>query len=395
MPTVLIYRSELLPPSETFVHAQASSLSRYTPHFVGLRPAGNSLLNQEQCMLAEPHCRLPRALRPHSYEYLGLQPALHHRSFLDGLRALAPSLLHVHFAPDALTALPLAAALKIPMLVTLHGYDVTVRPAARNPLRLALRKLRMQTLHRQASSFLCVSEFIREKALAAGYPESKLVVHHIGIDIDTFQPATSQQGRGNTVLFVGRLTEKKGCEYLIRAMAEVQQSAPSAKLIVIGEGQLRGSLQTLAAELQVNCEFLGRQDHLSVRRHIAAARLCVVPSVTASNGDSEGLPMFLAEAQGLGVPVVATRHAGIPEGIVRGHHGMLSDERDVTGLAVNIQRLLNDDALHADVARRGVALVQREFDLRRQTQRLEAVYDSVVAGATAQAKSFASARATA
>jgi colanic acid/amylovoran biosynthesis glycosyltransferase len=395
MPTVLVYRSEMLPPSETFIYAQASSLSRYTAHFVGLRAAENSLLDQDRCTLAERYCRLPRALRGLSYDYLALQPALHDRRFLDELRSLAPSLLHVHFAPDALTALPLATALTIPMLVTLHGYDVTVRLAARNPLRAALRRLRMQTLHQQATAFLCVSEFIRAKALAAGYPESKLIVHHIGIDIDTFQPATSQQGRSDSVLFVGRLTEKKGCEYLIRAMAEVQQSAPSAKLIVIGEGQLRGPLQALAAELQVNCEFLGRQDHLSVRRHIAAARLCVVPSVTAANGDSEGLPMFLAEAQGLGVPVVGTRHAGIPEGIVRGHHGMLSDERDVHELAVNIQRLLNDDALHADVARRGVALVQREFDLRCQTQKLEAVYDSVVAGASAQAKSFARARATA
>jgi glycosyltransferase involved in cell wall biosynthesis len=105
--------------------------------------------------------------------------------------------------------------------------------------------------------------------------------------------------------------------------------------------------------------------------------------------------MFLAEAQGLGVPVVATHHAGIPEGIVDGSAGLLSAERDVPQLAANILHVLGDDALHADLSRRGVELVQREFDLSLQTQALESIYDTVAFGVSDQAKSFCKARATA
>jgi glycosyltransferase involved in cell wall biosynthesis len=394
MPNVLVYRNELLPPSETFIQAQAASLRRYTPHFVGLRTAKPSLLDPKHCTLIEPSSRLPHAVRSLGYRYLGLQPWLHDGQLLHDLRALDAALMHVHFATDGLTAYPLAAALQIPLIVTLHGYDVTMQQVGRNPLRSAAHRFRLGALQQRADVFLCVSEFIRRKALAAGFPERKLLVHHIGIDTDIFKP-TRSCNRNNNVLFVGRLTEKKGCAYLIRAMVQVQRHVPSAKLIVIGEGQLRSSLQTLAECLHVECEFLGRQDHLSVRRHIAEARLCAVPSVTAANGDSEGLPMFLAEAQGLGVPVVATHHAGIHEGIVDGSAGLLSAERDVPQLAANILRVLGDDALHADLSRRGVELVKREFDLSLQTQALESIYDTVAFGATDQGKSFCKARATA
>ena len=379
MRNILIYRNDLLPLSETFIRAQATALRRYQPHFIGLHSTTPSLLEPGAALLAADYDRLPKPLADLAYDYLGASPLLHTRAFMQQLRALQPVLIHAHFATDAVAALPLAAALNIPLIVTLHGYDVTVRPGGRNPLRRWVKRQGMKHLANRAALFLCVSEFIREQAIAAGYPAAKLLVHHIGIDAETFHPASTATP-SNTVLFVGRLTEKKGCEYLIRAMAVTQQRYPAAQLIIIGDGPLRSSLQHLAATLGVQANFAGALHHAAVRNHISAARVFVLPSVTANNGDSEGLGMVQLEAQCMGVPVVATYHGGIPEGIVDGPSGLLSDERDVPALAHNILRLLQDDALHTDLSRRGIQLVQQHFNLSQQTAQLEFLYDAVLAG---------------
>jgi len=379
MKTVLIYRSDLLPISETFIRAQAGALKRYRPRYIGVRATEPSLLAPESVVICESSCILPKRLHKLGYEVFGIEPALHSNGLMRHLLSLGPALVHAHFATDAKAALPLAQALGVPLVVTLHGYDVTVEQRYRNPLRRWLGNKQLRRLWSGASLFLCVSEFIRERAVAAGFPAEKLIVHRIGIDTDQMQPRPEQEGR-REVVFVGRLTEKKGCAYLIRAMQGVQQVVPTARLLVLGDGPLRAQLQKLAAELKVDCDFLGRQSHAQVIEALGNARVCAIPSVTASNGDSEGLPMILAEAQALGVPVAATRHAGIPEGIVDGRGGLLSEERDVAGLARNITQLFQDEALYADLRRRGRDLVLHEFDLKGQSGRLEMIYDDVIHG---------------
>jgi colanic acid/amylovoran biosynthesis glycosyltransferase len=385
MKSVLIYRNELLPPSETFIRAQAGMLRRYRPQMIGLREVDPSLLVPETTLLCERESRLPSVLRRSSYEACGVLPALHANCLMHRLNALEPSLLHAHFATDATMAVPLARALRIPLVVTLHGYDVTAARNGRNLLRRWLGMRQRERLWTYAILFLCVSEFIRQRAITAGFPADKLIVHRIGINLDVFRPAEGL-ARSNDVVFVGRLTEKKGCAFLLQAMQLVQQRLPQARLLVVGDGPLRAQLEALAKELQVDCSFLGRQPHEQVIATLANARVCAIPSVTAANGDSEGLPMILAEAQGLGVPVVATRHAGIPEGIVDGEGGLLSDERDARSLAMNILRLFEDEELYTSVRRRGAELVLREFDLKRQTERLEAIYDGVLSGRPDQGK---------
>ncbi len=377
MSSVLIYRDELLPPSETFIRAQATSLSRYKPIFTGIRKAENSLLLKDESILAENSSWIPRALQSRVYRFFGAHPQLQKRSFLKEIRSTTPVLLHAHFAPDGVHAMPLAVELNLPLLVTLHGYDVTVRDVSRNPLHQVLRQRGLAQLHRRVTSYLCVSKFIREKAIAAGFPSKKLVVHNIGVDLSQFQPSRKAVS-GNTVLFVGRLTEKKGCGSLIRAMLRVRECVPSANLVISGDGPLRSSLEQFARNIGASVAFTGRVDHDAVRTYMESARVFVVPSVTAPNGDSEGLPMVLVEAQALGIPVVATRHAGIPEGILDGERGLLADEFDVDDLARQITQLLLRPHLWNDIHLRSPEFVSKHFDLRHQTELLEDIYDSAI-----------------
>ena len=198
-------------------------------------------------------------------------------------------------------------------VVTLHGADVTVRGSQPD---------RYKRLGEEASLFLCVSKFIRDRALEAGFPSQKLLVHCIGIDRDLFSPSPEPEV-SQDVLFVGRLVEKKGCEYLLRAMRLVQQAHPQCELIIIGDGPLRPSLEALATELKLRCQFRGAQPAARVRESLRRARIACAPSVTAADGNSEGLPTVVGEALAMGVPVVATRHAGIPEIVIPHVTGLL------------------------------------------------------------------------
>jgi colanic acid/amylovoran biosynthesis glycosyltransferase len=372
MSTVIIFRNELLPISETFIEAQVRSLKSFQPQYVGLVPAGHSLpLPANTIFLCGRRSRFSRVLAA------AYKSVAYPRRAYSQVREAGANLLHAHFALDGATALPLRAFLKVPLLVTLHGYDVTTTDATfRKTIGGRLYLAKRRQLWEKASLFLCVSQFIRKKAIEAGFPEEKLVVHYIGIDRKLFEYTPNQAAR-KSVLFVGRLVEKKGCSYLIEAMADIQKRHPDAELIVVGTGPQRSALAKRAKHLSLHCRFMGAQPQSTIHQLLQSARVFCVPSVTAATGDSEGLGIVFAEAQAMGVPVVSFQHGGIPEVVRHGETGLLATEGDTAKLGQYIERLITDDQLWEQYSREGVAWVQRQFDLEGQTRKLEEIYEMV------------------
>ena len=206
-------------------------------------------------------------------------------------------------------------------------------------------------------------------------------MHYIGVDLHKFQALPIGATRAG-VLFVGRLVEKKGCEYLLRAMASVQQTCPDDLLTVIGDGPFRGQLESQAKELGLACRFMGVQPPAIVREHLQRTRIFCAPSITAENGDSEGLGMVFAEAQAMGIPVVSTLHGGIPEVVANGKTGLLVNERDHEALAAAITSLLGDTSLWNQFRHSARAHIEHSFDLAKQTAELESIYQSLMATAS-------------
>jgi glycosyltransferase involved in cell wall biosynthesis len=339
------------------------ALRRFDPVLAGLECARPSIsLPQAPILLAKQGPAFSD-VRAKLYRRMGLAPAFHR-----AIRRVGPRLIHAHFASGGRSALPLARMLGVPLVVTLHGSDVTVRGSQRELYR---------ELGNYASRFVCVSKFICDRALEAGFPAEKLCVHHIGIDRSLFSPSETA-GRASKVLFVGRLVEKKGCEYLLRAMRRVQQEQPESVLTIIGDGPLRSSLEALAAELGIRCEFRGTQPTAVVRAALAATKVFCVPSVTAANGDSEGLPTVIAEAQAMGIPVVSTLHGGIPEIVINGVNGLLVPERDAASLAAALILLLRDEERWRQFHLAALRNVEQSFDLRTQTALLEGMYSDAI-----------------
>ena len=162
-------------------------------------------------------------------------------------------------------------------------------------------------------------------------------------------------------------------------MVKVQKQIPTARLVIVGEGPERAALEQEAAALKINAHFTGEASIPTVLSWLHKARVFCAPSVTAANGDIEGLGMVFAEAQATGLPVVSFRHGGIPEVVLHGKTGLLAPERDHETLADYLVRYLTDDAFWKECSANAIPWIRQRFDLQKQTLELEQIYSSLVA----------------
>jgi colanic acid/amylovoran biosynthesis glycosyltransferase len=371
MPTVVIFRDRLLPFSETFIRSQVRSLSKFSAIYAGCRRVpGLELSANPVVVLANGALgRVEEIL----FKTAGWSPRMAAR-----LGKYEPVILHAHFGPDGVTALPLARRLNIPLVVTFHGFDANLGDDAFSASRWGRRYLRRRgALKQNAAGFIAVSEFILRRLLEQGFPREKIRVHYIGVDTSGFQPEPTV-ARSKTVLFVGRLIEKKGCEYLIRAMEDIQREMPDAELVVVGDGPLLESLERQAQVRLRRYRFLGAQSADDVRKWMRSAAVLCVPSIVAASGDAEGLPISLMEAQSSGLPVVGFASAGIPEAISHDETGYLAHEKDWRALSGYLARLLQDRELWAKFSLAGRERIKKMFDLRSQTAKLERIYEELM-----------------
>jgi colanic acid/amylovoran biosynthesis glycosyltransferase len=372
-PNIIFFSGRLLPASETFIRAQGDGLQKFIPYYVGTHRVQGLSLPPERTLVVNQG-GLIGSVEEGLFKLYGFAPKLCRE-----IQKLNPILVHAHFGVCGALALPLMPLIKTPMVVTFYGLDATMTDsyAQRNSLSTRVYLKRREALKREADLFIGVSEFIKQKLIEQGFPEEKVIAHYYGVDTKQFQ-SESQSPRKPIVLFVGRFSEKKGCEYLIQAMARVQEVLNDVELVLIGDGELKAELEILASKLLRRYQFLGFQTQSVVKNWMNQAMLLVVPSVTASTGDSEGLPTVVVEAQAMGLPVVASNHAGIPQAIIHGETGFLIPERDIEGLAEYILQVLKDPSLWQRFSFKGKEHVENNFNLDKQTRILESIYESVL-----------------
>jgi colanic acid/amylovoran biosynthesis glycosyltransferase len=371
MPTVAIFRDWLLPISETFIRAQIDALTRFEGVYVGCIRAHGLEISGHPAVLMRPGF-LGRAERLLLGEF-GAAPIL-----TPDLRRRQPRLIHAHFGPDGVLAMPLARALGIPLVVTFHGYDATVKDATHNKTRSGRWYVKRRgQLKANVTTILAVSRFIAGKLFEQGFPPEKVQVHYIGVDTEQFKPQCDSAPE-RKVLFVGRLVENKGCEYLIRAMEPLQKEMPDVELMIVGDGPLRDSLESMAKTRLRRFTFMGGQPPEIVRDLMSRAAILCTPSVTTESGNEEGFGIVFIEAQASGLPVVSFASGGIPEAVKHGETGYLAPEKDWRTMSKYIASLLTDPYRWEQFSRAGRSFVEREFDLKVQTGKLEEIYQQVI-----------------
>lgn len=250
---------------------------------------------------------------------------------------------------------------KKPYIVTGHGGDVVSLNKG------IIKKLKMKCL-RKAGRVTVVSEYLKKRVQEL-VPEIEPEVISMGVDTRKFgrQYRVENyfgQGDKKVVLFVGRLAEKKGVAYLIEAMKQID-----ALLVIVGNGPLRKTLEEQAKQVgKDRIRFLGEKTHEELKKIYASADIFVAPSVTAKDGDQEGLGLVLLEAMASGLPVVASKSGGITQIIKDGENGLLCEEKCVWQLAENICALLNDECLYKKIAENGNRTV-KAYDYVQTTEK--------------------------
>jgi len=371
-PTVLVYRSDMLPLSETFIKEQMIAYKAWHGLLIGRRMLGELDLEGLEVALLDNRGSAFRARR-----WLGFSPSL------KMLRKTQPRLLHVHFGPEAVAAAPLARALGLPMLVTLHGYDINIRAdwwekGGGGARMRGYPKALLKLAQRRDVHFIAVSDAVRACALAYGIAPEKVTTCHIGVDTARFAPGPMPiAARAPRILFVGRLVEKKGCEVLLRAMAIVRRHHPAAEVVLIGDGPLRPGLEQLSRSLGIEAHFYGARTPKQVKAALDEARVFCLPSIQAANGDAEGFGLVLLEAQAAGLPVVSSAFGGAQEGILHGETGYRFEEKDVEMLSNHLCRLLSDPHKAAAMSRAARAFVVSRFNIETCTKALEQIYSRV------------------
>jgi glycosyltransferase involved in cell wall biosynthesis len=377
-PKVVIFRRELLRYSETFISNQAHALERYSPVLVGTRQtdlALSRLLVDATTVVRAPFAKVAEFGLLH-----GATPPRFHRLLRHA------DLVHAHFGPDAALLAPALSRGRlrgVPMVTTFHGFDATVTDDGLRALGRVARHFvdTRSRLFDRTNTIVAVSEFVRTRLVAAGADPHKVTVHYIGIDTGFFWTPERSAPPPPSVLFLGRLHEKKGAADLLDALSRLRRADITPTCTVAGSGPEEPRLRALARDLRLDVRFVGTVDAAQARDLLHATRVLCVPSLTAANGDAEGFGLVFAEAQACGVPVVSYRSGGVPEAVADNETGLLATERDIDGLATRLRALLTDDdewlRMSACARERTVA----KFDLATQTALLERIYDDCASSA--------------
>lgn len=370
-PVVAIWRTSWLPHSETFIANQAAALRRWRPVTVGVRRLPDGL------PIVPDHAPFGNTFR--SRVAHKISSSVGYRGAFDGwLKAQGVQLIHAHFGPGGIKVLPIARRTGIPLAVTFHGFDATTAAAEEGPVGDRYRA-QLAELFAGADRLIAVSDFIRGRLVELGAPESKTVVHYIGIPVDgaAVQPSSPAS---TDITFVGRLIGRKGVDHLLRATRLLPPELLEVLTVrVVGFGPEREALQRMACDEQLPVEFLGRRDPAEVADILAHSKVFCAPSHSVG-AEAEGFGLVFLEAALQGVPVVAYRHAGVTEAVQDGVTGLLAPEGDVPQLSAHLRRLLTEPELARRMGAAGSERVRDHFDIRRRTEQLELIYDDIVEG---------------
>jgi colanic acid/amylovoran biosynthesis glycosyltransferase len=362
-------RHNFLPSSETFIYTALRSLSEA---HVDVKVLAISRMSRAKfpdanvlALADSPLGRLEAAL----YWSTGRSPR-------QDRWARSVRLIHAHMGYTGVHALGAARRHNLPLVTSFYGHDVSLGGSRDRflPAYWPYAACREQ-LFRRGDRFLVLSNHMGAALTQQGCPPEKLRVVRLGVDLTRFAGPRPPRAANAplTVLMVGREVEKKGFDDGLRACAAARAAGVDLRVILLGTGDSgQANLRRLAASLELPVHWPDPRSE--VPRAMADADVLLVPSRTAASGDQEGTPTVICEGSAAGLPIVATRHAGIPEQVEHGRTGLLVPERDCAGLAAALVTLAADPELRRAMGEAGRLKMHAEYSRDTHRDALLAVY---------------------
>lgn len=350
------------PRCETFVTAHAEGLPNvvevlYGGHMPYFRQNGESLLSPEQAA----------AMAPGS-DGQGFSPdgRLSHPAHIIRSQALADFFLRqgvelvlAEYGPTGVAVMHACEVAGVPLAVHFHGYDASIRQV------IEKYDLGYRRMFGQASAVIAVSRRMENDLLKLGASRQRLHYNVCGVDMRFFAP-TAPENNPPLLAAVGRFVDKKAPHLTVMAFAQVLGQCPEARLAMLGDGPLRETCRSLARALGADhaVDLPGDRPPQEVAALLSRARAFVQHSVTPESGDKEGTPVAVIEAGASGLPVVSTRHAGIPDVVLDGETGLLCEENDVEAYTANMLRLAREPHTAAALGRAARDRMVQEFNMK-------------------------------
>jgi len=284
-------------------------------------------------------------------------------------------LIHVHWLiPNGLGALIVKKIFKIPYISTIYGEEVYL--SKRYKIDFILR-----SFINNSNRSVAISKGTLESCLKIGLKTETFDVIPFGVDTDFFRPLNINRNlKTFQVLSVGYLIERKGFEYLIKAMPNVLKKYANVKLKIVGSGPLEGDLKCLINNLNLNknVEILKNVSDEELLNLYNSSDLFILPSIVDSQGNTEGLGVVLLEAMACKVPVIGSNIGGIPDIIQDGETGLLVPEKNISELSKAVINLVENEDFRNKLANGGYKLVGDKFNWRKIAQSYINLYTQIM-----------------
>jgi len=287
-------------------------------------------------------------------------------SFAQVFRSARADVVMAEYGPTGVRMRAPCRLVGIPLVVHFHGYDASMYEV------LEEHGQDYPPLFQEAAAIVAVSRKMKQSLIDMGAPPEKVVWNPCGVDVEEFGGG-DPQAAPPVFLTAGRFTEKKGPQLTLLAFAKAHERCPTARLRMAGDGHLLAACRDLAKALGIAdaVTFLGAQPHGVVQDEMRRARAVLQHSIVAADtGDCEGTPVAVLEAGASGLPIIATRHAGIPDVVVDGATGLLVDEHDTDAMADAIVRLAEQPEFAARLGQAAREYVAAYFSMDHSIQRL-------------------------
>jgi glycosyltransferase involved in cell wall biosynthesis len=279
--------------------------------------------------------------------------------------------IHVHWPmPLALLGWAAQRARRAPLVSTFYGVELRWVKGALRPLKWLVR-----WAARRSDRVVAISSYTAAELRELADVPIEVIPYTTALPDPPSAPRSSSGPA--TVLFVGRLVERKGVPYLIEAMSLLRDR--SIRLVIVGEGPERATLEGAARRLEIadHVEFRGKISAAELQAAYAQAAAFVLPSVFDARGDTEGLGVVALEAMNHGTPVVASRIGGIPDVVEDGVSGLLVPPGDAAALAAALRRVIDEPGLARKLGEAGRRRLHEQFSWEAITARWGAVYSSL------------------
>lgn len=254
-----------------------------------------------------------------------------------------------------------------------HGNDISQKRI------LNLFHSDYEQLFNDANYIFPVSELWASKIALTPAIKNKTHVIRMGVNISKFiYKERITISYPIKLLSIARLTEKKGISVAINACLLLKQQNVDFDYTIIGDGPLRKELESQVTNLGLGDKiaFLGAQTQETVSEYLNNSDVFLLPSVTASDGDMEGIPVALMEAMAIGIPVISTFHSGIPELVENQVSGFLVNENDPTGIANVVREIIENPGVLKDICLNAKHKIDSEFDQNKSYSKMLTILSS-------------------